>query len=191
MNVYDFDQTIYRHDSTADFIVFLMKRNPKTWLNLPRMIGGCLLMAVRIWNTQQFKGQLYHMFRYVDDMEGECDAFVDSHMQFIKPFYKELQKEDDVIISASPYFNISRFCKKLGIRHIMASEVDIHTGKMLGPNCHDKEKVRRFRQEFPDEKIDNFYSDSLHDTPLARMAEHAWLVKKDEIMPWPSEKENH
>ena len=188
MNVYDFDQTIYRHDSTADFIVFLMKRHPKTWLNLPRMIGGCILMGLHIWNTQQFKGQLYHMFKYVEDMEGESEAFVASHMQYIKPFYKQVQKEDDVIISASPYFNISKFCNKLGIQHVMASDVDIHTGKMLGPNCHDKEKVRRFKEQFPEGSIDDFYSDSLHDTPLAEMAKHAYLVKKDDIRPWPVSK---
>ena len=50
-------------------------------------------------------------------------------------------------------------------------------------NCHGEEKVRRFREVYGDAQIDEFYSDSLHDTPLAKEAKRAFLVKKDEILP--------
>ena len=44
------------------------------------------------------------------------------------------------------------------------------TGLYDGLNCHGEEKVRRMRELYPDAEIEQFYSDSLHDTPLARLA---------------------
>ena len=43
MNVYDFDKTIYSHDSTVDFFKFLAKRQPLALvLNVPCFITGGL-----------------------------------------------------------------------------------------------------------------------------------------------------
>ena len=63
--------------------------------------------------------------------------------------------------------------------------MDKKTGKIIGNNCHDKEKVRRFYERFPDGHTENFYSDSLSDTPMAEIADNAFLVKKGVLSPWP------
>ena len=47
-----------------------------------------------------------------------------------------------------------------------------------------KEKVRRFYEEFPDGKIDEFYSDSYSDTPLAEIAKTAYMVDGSNISQW-------
>ena len=49
------------------------------------------------------------------------------------------------------------------------------------------EKKRRFLEEYPEEAIENFYSDSLADTPLALCAEKAHLVtnKASTVIDWP------
>ena len=189
MNVYDFAETIYYHDSTADFVMYLWIHQPKTLLNLPRLILYGILYGLHIVPKQTFKDNMYHMFVYVDDLEEVSWQFVRSHMHLIKLFYKKQQKEDDIVISASPAFNIEKFCLQLGITHCMASPVDPKTGKTIGLNCHGEEKVRRFREVYGDAQIDEFYSDSLHDTPLAKEAKRAFLVKRDEILPWPFEKD--
>ena len=44
--------------------------------------------------------------------------------------------------------------------------------------------MRRFREVFGDAQIETFYSDSLSDTPLAREAKTAWIVRGDELVPW-------
>ncbi|OPZ69246.1 MAG: hypothetical protein BWY81_00516 [Firmicutes bacterium ADurb.Bin467] len=62
--------------------------------------------------------------------------------------------------------------------------MDRKTGRFLGPNCHGAEKVRRFREEFPDAQIDDFYSDSYSDQPLASVSRRAFLVRGDKILPW-------
>lgn len=188
MNVYDFDDTIYRGDSTFDFIRYLYVHRPLTLISLPRT-GICgLLYLLHIFDRKKFKQQMYHMFVYVKDMDDVCDAFVESHMNHIKQWYIDRHREDDLVISASPEFLIGRFCKKLGIRQMMASVVDIYTGKYTGLNCHGEEKVRRFYELYPQGKVEGFWSDSYLDTPLARLAEKAYLVKGDRRIPWPDNK---
>ena len=63
--------------------------------------------------------------------------------------------------------------------------MDRHTGKIIGKNCHDYEKVTRFYAVFPDEKPDLFYSDSRSDAPMAKLAKQAFLVNKEGRIPWP------
>ncbi len=115
---------------------------------------------------------------------GAFVRFYETHIQKIKAFYLAQQREDDVIISASPLFLLQPVCERLGIRCLMASNVDPHTGAYDGVNCHGEEKVRRFREIFGDSGIDEFYSDSYSDTPLAKLAEKAYIVKGEQLSEW-------
>ncbi len=188
MNVYDWDNTIYRGDSTFGFVLYLYKNYPMTLISIPRTAVCGLLYGVRIMPKLTFKQNLYHMFVFVKDMDRAVDDFTSSHLDHVKQWYKDAQKEDDVVISASPQFLISSFCKKTGITVCMASDVDMKTGKYNGLNCHGKEKVRRFYEMFKDGIIESFYSDSLSDSPLAEIAKEAFLVKGDKLIKWPERK---
>ncbi len=117
-------------------------------------------------------------------MDKALADFWEKNIHKVKAFYKTQQKDDDVIISASPEFFLEPACKRLGIRHLIASPVDAKTGKHTGENCHGEEKVRRFRALFPDATVEEFYSDSYSDTPMAKLAEKAYLVKGDKITEW-------
>lgn len=187
MNVYDFDNTIYRGDSTAGFVRYCLMKRPAAWRNVPRMLRYGFLYGIGAVSKMTFKANLYHMFSYIDDMEDLCDEFVRTHLNHIKDWYLDQWKTDDVIISASPYFLISRFCEQLNISHVMASPVEIDTGVCTGDNCHGKEKVRVFYERFPDGIIDEFYSDSLSDSPLAAIAKTAFLVHGNRRRPWPGQ----
>lgn len=185
MNVYDFDNTIYRGDSTFQFVLWLYVHRPLTLLSVPRTAVCGLLYALHIMKKLTFKQNLYHMFVFVKDMEKAADAFADSHMDRIKTWYLQQQREDDLVISASPEFLISRFCRRADIRSVMASRVDMHSGRYSGLNCHGAEKVRRFRKRFSDKAPQGFWSDSLSDSPLACISEKAWIVRGDQRTAWP------
>ncbi len=185
MNVYDWDKTIYRGDSTVGFVFYLFRHYPKTLCNLPRTIFFGLGYALKITPKLTFKENLYHMFTYVSNMDKAIEDFTSSHLDHIKDWYKDGQKEDDVVISASPEFLISSFCEKVGIQSVMASRVNPLTGKYDGLNCHGEEKVRRFYEKYKEGTIDEFYSDSLSDSPLARISKKAYIVKGDERKEWP------
>ena len=185
MNVYDWDNTIYRGDSTFGFVRWLYVHYPKTLLSIPRTALFGLLYGVRAVKKLTFKENLYHMFTFVDDMDAAVEEYTSSHMDHVKQWYRDIQKEDDIVISASPEFLIRSFCEKTGIKVSVASVVDEKTGKYSGLNCHGAEKVRRFHELCSDAQIEKFYSDSLSDSPLADISEKAYLVRGDELKPWP------
>ena len=48
MNVYDFDNTILRGDSTARFFGFCLLRYPRMWRDIPAQAVNGLLFALRL-----------------------------------------------------------------------------------------------------------------------------------------------
>ncbi|MBR3310244.1 MAG: haloacid dehalogenase-like hydrolase [Solobacterium sp.] len=184
MNVFDFDNTIYRGDSTFGFVRYCYRHYPRTLRSIPRTAWYGLLYGLRIVPKQTFKENLFHMFVYVDDMEEAVESFTTSRLNHIKGWYLQMQEPDDMIISASPQFLIQSFCDKIHIRTVIASPVDPKTGKYHGLNCHGKEKVRKLDELYPGTVIDRFYSDSKSDTPLAERAARAFLVSGDRITDW-------
>ena len=185
MNVYDFDQTIYHGDSTVDFYLYCVRHRPLMIYSWPGTAAAFVLYQAKIINKTQFKRQMYQFLRAVGDTEQLVEKFWDSHINKIKSWYtQDTQREDDVIISASPEFLLRPACRRLGIAHLIASRVDAHTGAYTGVNCWGEEKVRRFREKFGDAQIETFYSDSLSDSPLAEIAQKAWIVRGDELIDW-------
>lgn len=184
MNAYDFDNTILRGDSTARFLAFCARRYPRVWLHAPSIaVAGALFLMGRVEKTA-FKQKMFEFLREIPDVDRAVAEFWAINESRIRPWYWEKRREGDVIISASPEFLLAPMAQKLGAR-LIASPVDPHTGKYSGANCHGPEKVRRFRAALGDVRPEEFYSDSLSDEPMARLARRAWLVKGNSIRPWP------
>lgn len=184
MNVFDFDKTIYSKDSSTDFVIFLMKKQPSLLRYLPRIGVAFLSYGLKIIDKTKMKEKFFSVFKGVKDMDSRVTEFWDLKQDGIHMWYRDIHKSDDVVISASPEFLVRPICERLGINNLIGSLVDSRTGKYTGINCHGKEKVRRFREEYPDAVIDSFYSDSYSDTPLAEEAKEAFIVKGEELLPW-------
>lgn len=185
MNVYDFDKTIYKSDSTADFFLWCLGKYPKTLLCLPYIGAVAIPFALGITEKTVFKQRFYRFLRFIPNTEQAVEKFWDEKQDGIKQWYKTLQANDDVIISASPEFLIKPICRRLGITCAMASRVDPKSGKYDGINCHGEEKVRRFYEHFGDNTpIDSFYSDSLSDSPLAHLAKSSYIIKGEKLTDW-------
>lgn len=183
MNVYDFDKTIYDGDSTADFIFYCIKSYPKVLLNLPITAGAYFLYVTHIFSKTQFKEKMYGFLKFVPDIDSAVEKFWSIKKSKIKSWYKEQHRDDDLIISASPEFLLTPICKELDVA-LIASLVDKKSGKYTGENCHGKEKVKRMYEKNADIQVEEFYSDSLSDTPLAKEASVAFLVDGDKRTPW-------
>ncbi len=188
MNVFDFDKTIYDGDSTVDFWKFCLKKCPKAKKHLFHTAVNGTKFVFGFMEKTNFKEDFYRFLAEIYEPEKLLSEFWDIHQVKIKQWYLDMQKKDDVIISASPEFLLSPICKRLNIKYLMASRVDIKTGKYDGVNCHGEEKVRRYKEKFPHVQIHEFYSDSYSDTPLAKLAFDPILVKGNDFEPW-SEKE--
>lgn len=182
MNVYDFDKTIFHGDSTATFYTWCLRRWPRALLSLPRTAFAFTLLGLKLRPKTRCKEIFYGFLRHVPPTAPE--EFWQSHETGIYPWYMAQRQADDVIISASPEFLLRPIADKLGF-FLIASRVDPRTGKTEGLNCHGEEKVRRFRALYPEEAVDRFYSDSLSDSPMARLAKEAFMIRKGRVGPWP------
>lgn len=177
MNVYDFDGTIYAGDSTIDFFLYSLRRNPALLRYLPRQTWGVLLYICRRIDKTQLKEYFFSFLGGVD-AQSVVDAFWAQNQGKIYSWYLNQQRQDDIVISASPTFLLRPICSRIGVKYLIASEVDPKTGAFIGENCHGQEKVRRLAAECGLKHIGSFYSDSRSDLPLAKIADAAFLVRK-------------
>ena len=184
MNIYDFDKTIYDGDSTVAFIGYCAKRYKKTFITLLPTAWAFLLYSIDIYTKTQFKEIMYRFLQYIPDIDSALKDFWDTHEKNILDYYKKQMHPDDIIISASPEFLLEPICRRLGIERLIASKVDKHTGKYEGENCWGEEKVLRLYEKYGVAECDNFYSDSYSDTPLANIADKAYIVRQNTLSPW-------
>ena len=190
MNVYDFDKTIVPFDSTALFTRWCLKRYKKTWPRMILLIAPGLGMLLRLSSREAFKQCLFQaVFSAPKDLNAELAAFWQANIGKTNRWYLERKRPDDVVISASPEFIVRPALERLGVRTLLGTRMDSSTGRIAGRNCRGTEKVVRFHQEMGDARVDEFYSDSRSDTPMARLAKKAYLVKGEELAPWPREKD--
>ena len=188
MNVYDFDQTIFYPDSSVCFVMYCIRKHPKAFLH--QILGTAARGAGKLagmTSTKRLKEKMFSFVSRLPDVDAEIAAFWQEYWKNIQPWYLAKKREDDLIISASPDFLVRPAAEMLGVR-LIATSMDKQTGKIEGANCRGEEKVRRFGAEFPGETVDEFYSDSLSDTPMARQAKRAFIVgRAGRLNPWPEE----
>lgn len=185
MNVYDFDKTIFPRDSTATFYLWSLRRCPRALLSLPRTGIAFIMLALHLRPKTRCKEVFYGFLRHLPADMPEC--FWREHINMVYPWYLAQKREDDLIISAGPEFLLRPVAEELGFA-LIASRVDSKTGRTEGLNCHGEEKVRRFRAQYGDAPVERFYSDSLSDSPMARIADEAFMIRRGEVIPWPEAK---
>ncbi len=179
MNVYDFDKTIYDGDSTVDFYLYCLRKKP-TLIKFVFTQGlGLFLYLIKWCDKTEFKQRFHSFLKGIDDIDFYVRDFWEVNSQKIKAWYKERRRDDDVIISAT-----AEFLLKPVVPSVIASRVDKYTGIYESKNCYGEEKAKRFLEKFPDGIIDEFYSDSLSDYPIASMARFSFVVKGNDINHW-------
>lgn len=184
MNVYDFDKTIYKKDSSVQLYLYVLRQKPYIFfLCFPRQVMAAIFYKSRKISKEQYKETYFSFLKYVN-VEEIIHKFVEREMKNIAKWYREQKSEDDVIVSASPEFLIRAFGDKLDVKEVIASNIDFKSGKFYGKNCYGIEKVERFSQQFELNLIENFYSDSRTDAPMALQAKKAFLVKRGKVVEW-------
>ena len=185
MNVYDFDNTIYDGESFFHLFIFYLKKKPSLITMFPKVANvfrkykkGEVSIDEMI---NSYAPMIQKIAQKIVNINNDPAEFWDSHIKNIKPFYKEIQQEDDLIITASPDFTIAEICKRLGIRQFIATKINPENFEVEFV-CLKTNKVKAFFEEYPDGEIENFYTDSPeNDKPLMDIAKHAFVVKGDKI----------
>lgn len=186
MNVYDFDNTIFVPDSSACFVRYCVRHYPRAVF---RVLPGTLwhfILYLREGRKDagRLKECMFSFLNRVDDIERIVQEFWEENYGRIEPWYLAQKRSDDLIISASPEFLLRPAVERLGVT-LLATPMNPYTGKIQGKNCYGREKVRRFLKQYDRDSIEDFYSDALSDTPMAKLARRAFLVKGHLCLPWP------
>ena len=186
MNVYDFDKTIFASDCSIGFCFWCMNRHPKLYITFfPKALIGLILNKMGKMPEYLMQRRFFGYLTLIDDFEEQIERYWDKNENKISAWYLAQKRPDDLIISASPTCIIEPIAKRLGV-NFMATEFDREYGVLLNNLMYAKEKAKYIIDHgFP--KIDNFYSDSLADTPLALCAEKAYLVTNNAstVIDWP------
>lgn len=185
--VYDFDKTIYNGETSTDFMLFFLKRNPK--------------YIIRIFNA------LYSLFYYKKNLKKSKEIFFKIlnglDIKFLKEEINEFWKvkkdkifswvydeifenkkiaDELILISATPSIFLDGISKELGFDKLLSTEFEnlneVFNSKIIGANCKGEEKVRRLNNYISDYNILKFYSDSMSDKPLFDLAVEKIFVNK-------------
>ena len=186
MNVYDFDGTIFPTDCSIGFCIWCMNRHPKLWFTFaPKAIKNVILKKRGKLSEAAMQRKFFSYLTLIDDFDEQIERYWNKNEKRISAWYLAQKRSDDLIISASPDCIIGPIAKRLGVNY-MATEYDREFGVYLNNMMYAKEKAKYIIDHgFP--VIENFYSDSLADTPLALCAEKAHLVTKkaSTVVDWP------
>jgi len=181
MNVYDFDNTLYDGESILQMFSMHLKRNPGIILYTPFILYGLYRYKHDKMTEEEMLARcsslVKGLLRGAQDAESDAAAFWDKYEHRLFPYYKHQQRPDDLVISAGPENSLREICKRMGISRYIGTAVDEET-KTIAYFCFGSNKVKAFRERYPDEEIDNFYTDSMSDKPLMDIARHVFLVKK-------------
>ena len=186
MNVYDFDGTIFPTDCSIGFFIWCMKRHPKLCFTFaPKVVINLIKRKMGIMPEYLMQRKFFCYLTLIDDFDEQIERYWDKNEKKIAPWYLAQKRPDDLIISASPDCIIGPIAKRLGV-NFMATEFSREHGVFLNNLMYAQEKAQYMIDHgFP--VIENFYSDSLADTPLALCAEKAHLVKNKArtVVDWP------
>lgn len=186
MNVYDFDGTLFYTNCTIKFAKWCILRHPGLLFTyVPKVVYSGILFTFGKIPECKLVRILYSYLPKINDFDKQINAFWNKYENRISKWYLLQKDSSDLIISGSPECLVKPLADRLGV-NCMATEYDRELGVMYGNLMLAKSKSRFIiDQGMP--VIENFYSDSLSDMPIALCAENAFLVTKraTKPVPWP------
>ncbi|MCD7828578.1 MAG: haloacid dehalogenase-like hydrolase [Clostridiales bacterium] len=184
MNVYDFDNTIYDGETLVDFILYYIRRDIRIWKYIPKLLYICFRDAFHLFTVEQaidaYASFLEGYYVKLDNIEADVKKFWDKNEKKIKPFYDNIRRDDDIIVSGSTDFLLDEIMERMNIKNYVGSSIDKKTGKFTRL-CFLDNKVKIFKELYPDAHIDNFYTDSMNDKSMMDIADHVYFVKGSKI----------
>lgn len=184
MNVYDFDNTIYDGETLVDFVLYYVKTDPKIWKYIPKLLYICFKDAFHLFTVEEavtaYASFLEGYYVKLGDLQADVARFWDANENKIKPWYQQVRRPDDVIVSGSTDFLLEEIMRRMGIKNYISSSIDKKTGKFKRL-CFLENKVQLFRAQYPQAHIDAFYTDSMNDRPMMDLADRVYFVTGDQI----------
>ena len=181
MKVFDFDNTLYRGESSVEFSFYMIKHNKKILLHVPVILFSLIGYKLCLLKKERLETIINNFFAAVLDNTESYPEFIRQFWETrTDKFYTDMLKliePDDVIISASPIILLDGIREILNTENIVGTEVDLERKRITWFNFGDN-KVKRYKELYGDRKIDAFYTDSYNDKDMMDVSDEVFIVKK-------------
>ncbi|WP_293961439.1 HAD-IB family phosphatase [uncultured Fusobacterium sp.] len=186
INVYDFDKTIYQKDCSVEFWRFCLSKNKSLIFILPYQVLMFSLNKLGMISIEKCKEEFFSFLKVLkrNEIENLVLKFWEKEIKNLNKELKEIilkSELENICISASPEFLLKIPCEKLKINLVIGTKYNMDTYEIEGKNCKGKEKIERLNLEKGNYAIENFYSDSLSDLPLFKIAKNKFILKNSKI----------
>ncbi len=180
MKVYDFDETMFTGDSEDRFFDYIFHQKGFFWYHI-NWWWWEILLRLKIINKTTARQGHYKFLRKIKNLDEVLEGYWDSVMKYMKPWYMAVKDPEDIVASGTPAFLMEPAMRRLGLKHLVATDMDKHTGKIVsGMFAIGPYKLDNFKKQFSTDVIDEFYSDAWSDRFLAECAKKAYVVHDDD-----------
>lgn len=184
IKVFDFDNTIYKGESSFDLVIFMIKNNKKILLYLPSIFINMIKYKLCMVDKEKLIKKINNYMKVMIMDQDELNALV---KKFWKKKIHKLDrnmlrriKREDVIITAGPDFLIHGIKKLLNTSNIISSEVDAEKIEVKYFNFGDN-KVKKYKELYGNKRISCLYTDSYNDKALMDISDRVYIVKKGRL----------
>lgn len=181
MNVFDFDGTIINGDSENYFTEYAFKNLKIKFKDRLEVRLFYFLRKIKLVSPQTQRNHTYPYISYISNIEKIVKDFWDEHEKYIFPYFYKVYQKEDAVISATPGFILREIMRRLKIKTLISSEIDLKTGKMIGKMCFADEKEVYYNKVFNKKTFDNYYFDKEHDMCLLKYAKNGYMVHNGEL----------
>ncbi len=161
--VYDLNRTLYRKSSKNEFFRFLSRKKKSKFQNLFRMLPVSAIYSLGLLNKTTFKQQFYKYLNGIPPEEMEILAKEFWDLEYPENFRKSLlrdihqarNKGIHICIITGAYEVYTKYLEKLlGVKVIGTRTTYKNSSyKIIGKACNNKEKVRRLKEEIPEDFV--------------------------------------
>ncbi len=184
MKAFDFDNTLYRGESSLDFSLYMIRTHKKILLYLPVIMANTIRYKLCLVDKEKLGAEINKYMKLIIRDKREIihlvKTFWQTHADRLDTDMLRRVGTDDLIITAGPDFLLDGIRDRLGTQNIISSVVDLDRIEILHFNFKDN-KVSRFRELYGNTGIDAFYTDSYNDRALMEISDKVFLVKKGRI----------
>ena len=128
MKVFDFDNTIYRGESSVDFSFYMIRYNRKILRYIPTILLSLVGYKLVLLKKERLESIINNFFAGVlEGTESPSDyvkSFWDTHAHKLNRQILQLVEPEDVIISASPILLLDGIREHLKTDKITRKEID-------------------------------------------------------------------
>lgn len=193
--IFDVDFTITKRETLIELFLFMLKKNPRFIVFVPRIIMTGLLYGIKIIDEKKSKETFIKFISGIDEKEMKLIVKDFYEKRLSKILYvdaidtiKKLKSKGYKIylISASPEVYLEEFYNIKEVDMVIGTKIKVENGKyknsIEGKNNKGEEKVKRLMEVLKKQNVEvdfknsYMFSDSLADLPLFNLVGNQYLI---------------